>query len=190
MDLVLNFFDDNLGDSLYSNIPLTTTSTICSILSSTTSSLLSNKSCQNFLPSLPLARESILRQSLSLYLLTYVGILFLYFGFATLSYYTMFDHRMMTHPRFLPNQIKQEIKVSWDSFAPVSLMTLPWFLGDVRNKSMLYGTMKEGPGGEGLLGWAYMAACTGAFLLFTDAAIYWVHRGLHQLVSSFSIHLN
>ena len=113
-----------------------------------------------------------------------LGIFFLYFSFALISYYTIFDHRMKTHPRFLPNQIKQEIKLSMDSFVPVGLLTLPWFLGDVRGYSQLYSSLADAPtipGLDGKLGqWTYLAASAIGFLLFTDYTIYWIHRMLHH----------
>lgn len=112
---------------------------------------------------------------------------------------------MMTHPRFLKNQIRREIKLSMDSFVPVDLMTLPWFLGDVRGHSKLYGSLASGPniadlpfvnklplavtsalglanGGRGGMTGAclYMAVSAVGFLLFTDYLIYWVHRSLHH----------
>lgn len=141
--------------------------------------------CSTFLPSAPILRDAIPRQLLSLFALTYAGIFVLYFSLATLSYYTLFDHRMMTHPRFLPSQVKQEIKVSMDSFAPVAFMTLPWFLGDVRGWSKLYGSVAEGPFGSegGYKAGLYMAGVSVAFLLFTDFLIYFVHKALHHPVS-------
>lgn len=131
------------------------------------------------------------------------GIFVLYFGFALLSYYFMFDHRMMTHPKFLKNQIEQEIKLSMDSFVPVGLMTLPWFLGDVKGYSQLY--MENGPnigsipyirslplamqsvlglangGNGGMVGAGlYCILSAVGFIIFTDYTIYWVHRALHH----------
>lgn len=46
-------------------------------------------------------RDYIPRQLLSLSVITLVGIHVLYFVFAALSYYFIFDHDMMKHPRFL-----------------------------------------------------------------------------------------
>lgn len=109
-----------------------------------------------------------------------MGIFFLYFGFAILSYYLIFDHRIMSHPRFLKGQIRAEIKLSMDSFVPVGLMTLPWFVGDVRGHSQLYDTIADSPLGGGVAGYAYLGISTVAFLLFTDYLIYWVHRALHH----------
>lgn len=174
MDLVLDAFDRGVGDSFYAALP-TSTSSVCQ---GAASSLV--KAVCTYLPEVTLARDAVLRQSLSLCLITYLGIYVLYFSVATLSYYLIFDHRMKAHPRFLPNQIQQEIRLSMDSFAPVSVLTLPWFVADVRGWSKLYGSMAEGPAGEGPMGYLYMAASAGAFLLFTDYLIFWVHKTLHH----------
>jgi lathosterol oxidase len=173
MDLVLDAFDSAVGDAFYAALP-TSTSSLC-----TSANELVKAVCP-LLPSSGLARTDVLRQALSLCLITYIGIYVLYFSVATLSYYLIFDHRMKSHPRFLPNQIKQEIRLSMDSFAPVSVLTLPWFVADVRGWSKLYGSMAEGPAGEGAMGYLYMAASAGAFLLFTDYLIFWVHKTLHH----------
>lgn len=166
MDLVLTASDSLILDRLYSHIPLSSTPYCPALLAPLCA----------YLPSAPLPRDSIPRQLVSLYLLTYLGILFLYFAFASFSYYFIFDRRMELHPRFLPNQVRQEIRLSLDSFAPVSLLTLPWFLWDVRGYSKLYGSLEEGPfgGGAPWKAWAYAAASAVAFLLFTDYLIYWV----------------
>lgn len=119
---------------------------------------------------------------------TDAGIFFLYFGFAIGAFYFLFDHRIMQHPRFLKGQIRQEIKISMDSFVPVGLMTLPWFVGDVRGHSMLYTNVADGPLGGGVAGWVYLALSATAFLLFTDYLIYWVHRALHHPLLYKKIH--
>jgi lathosterol oxidase len=46
-------------------------------------------------------RDYIPRQMLSLSVITLIGIHVLYFVFAALSYYLIFDHDMMKHPKFL-----------------------------------------------------------------------------------------
>jgi Delta7-sterol 5-desaturase len=50
------------------------------------------------------SRDDIRRQILSLSVVTLIGIHTLYFLFAGLSYKFIFNHDMMRHPRFLPNQ--------------------------------------------------------------------------------------
>lgn len=153
MDIALDLFDQYAGDAIYASLP---------------SSYLSS-----------LARDSILRQALSLYLLTYIGILFLYFSMATASYYLIFDHRMKLHPRYLPNQVSLEIASSLRAFPWIDIMTLPWFLGDVRGWSLLYDNVDDSPIGGGIKGWVWLGISSAIFLGFTDYCIYWLHRWLH-----------
>lgn len=113
------------------------------------------------------------RQCISLYAITFVGILVLYFTFASLSYYFFFNHDMKKHPRFLKNQVRLEIECSLNAFAPLDLLTLPWFLGEVRGHSLLYNNISD-------YGLAYAIFSVPFFLVFTDACIYWVHRLEHH----------
>ncbi|KAG0243970.1 c-5 sterol desaturase [Actinomortierella wolfii] len=85
-----------------------------------------------------LARDSLLRQCFSLYWLTFFGGCLMYFLFATVSYYLMFDKTQMKHPKFLKQQIKQEIHMSCVALPWIALMTFPWFLGEIRGYSQLY----------------------------------------------------
>ncbi|KAM0752480.1 hypothetical protein T439DRAFT_287259 [Meredithblackwellia eburnea MCA 4105] len=191
MDIVLHYFDEYAGDAIYSHLdnPFAKPSNLlfASIASNVTTSppppVVSRvTSLLASLPSLSsLPRDSIIRQCLSLYVLVYIGIVLLYFSIATFSYYFIFDHRMEQHPRFLQNQVKKEIMFSLEAFPMLDLLTLPWFLGDVRGHSMLYDSIAEGPFGAkgGWLPYAYLAVSALAFLIFTDYAIYWIHRWLH-----------
>ena len=212
MDIALDLFDEHLGDWIYSSLRPFSLDTLASALplassfvakapfhaitafsNVTTTTDLPNPSLDLLSKSVDflsqhttnLPRDSILRQALSLYAITYAGILLLYFSIATLSYYFIFDHRMAQHPRYLSNQVAKEIAFSLEAFPMLDLLTLPWFLGDVRGWSMLYDSLEQGPFGamEGQAGvaarWGYMFASAAAFLLFTDFCIYWVHRILH-----------
>jgi len=113
------------------------------------------------------------RQCISLYGITYLGILLLYFSFASLSYFTFFNHDMKKHPRFLKNQVRLEIESSLNAFAPLDALTLPWFLAEVRGHSMLYDHIGD-------YGIAYALFSIPLFLVFTDFCIYWVHRLEHH----------
>lgn len=70
---------------------------------------------------------------------------------------------------------------SLEAFPTLDLLTLPWFLGDVRGYSQLYDTIADGPFGAegGWKPWAYMVLASAMFLFFTDVGIYWIHRWLH-----------
>lgn len=83
-------------------------------------------------------RDYVPRQLLSLCLITMIGIHLLYFIFAGFSYYFIFNHDMMNHPRFLPNQVRQEILCSIKSFPGMLALTLPWFQAEVMGYSKLY----------------------------------------------------
>lgn len=188
MDIALHYFDEYAGDAIYSRL----SNPFASLTPVVSSPFLSNLTASpppptlsTLLSSLPsisnLPRDSILRQSLSLYAITYIGIILLYFGVASFSYYCIFDHRMKLHPRFLKNQVYMEIMFSLEAFPMLDLLTLPWFLGDVRGYSKLYDSVAEGPWGAagGWKPWAYMAFSAMFFLWFTDLCIYWIHRWLH-----------
>ena len=93
-------------------------------------------------------RDYLPREIISLFFLSTLGIHILYFLFASLSYYLIFNHDMMKHPRFLKNQVKLEIQSSLKAFPGMTVMTLPWFLGEVRGYSKLYDDVSE-------YGWTY-----------------------------------
>jgi lathosterol oxidase len=88
-------------------------------------------------------RDYIPRQLLSLSVVTLIGIVFLYFAFAGLSYQYIFNHDMMSHPRFLENQVKLEIQCSLRAFPGMALLTLPWFQAEVRGYSRLYDNVDD-----------------------------------------------
>ena len=94
-------------------------------------------------------RDYIPRQLLSLTAMTLVGIFLLYFVFATLSFWIIFNHEMMKHPRFLQNQIRLEIQSSLKAFPFMTLLTLPWFQAEVMGYSRLYKDPLE-------YGWFYL----------------------------------
>jgi lathosterol oxidase len=93
-------------------------------------------------------RDYIPRQLLSLSVCTLIGVQLLYFIFAWLSYAFVFNHEMMKHPRFLKNQVQQEIVCSLKAFPLMTLLTLPWFQGEVMGYSRMYNDIGE-------YGWTY-----------------------------------
>lgn len=88
-------------------------------------------------------------------------------------YHTIFDKRMLKHPRYLPNQISQEIQQGLTAIPVISLLTAPFFLLETRGYSKLYDFSSESPF------WGYSLLQYPLFILFTDSCIYWIHRGLH-----------
>lgn len=119
------------------------------------------------------SRDNIYRQSISILLITQLGATSLYFIFSALSYYCVFDRRLEYHPRFLKNQVRQEIRSSMMAVPFINILTLPWFLGEVRGHSLLYGDVASH-------GWAWMAVSSLLYMAFNDVAIYWIHRLEHH----------
>ncbi|SPO04352.1 related to sterol delta 5,6-desaturase [Cephalotrichum gorgonifer] len=118
-------------------------------------------------------RDHMLRQIISILTITQLGATSLYFIFSALSYYYVFDRRLEYHPRFLKNQIRQEIVSSMSAVPFINILTLPWFLGEARGKSLLYSRVDE-------RGWGYMALAFVLFMIWNDFLIYWIHRIEHH----------
>lgn len=116
--------------------------------------------------------EFWVRQTISVFMIVLLGGYFLYFSFGILSYYTLFDHSLRKHPKFIPNQEWKEISLSSWSMPIMNVLTLPIFVAEVRGHSQLY----DGLDGRG---WGYLFLSLGAFLFFNDMMIYWIHRFLH-----------
>lgn len=120
-----------------------------------------------------LARDDIYRQSASILMIAGFGAAFIYVISAAISYYFVFDRRLEYHPRFLKNQIKQEIQSSFFAIPIIDLLTLPFFLGEVRGHSLLYTSIDE-------YGWSWLAISTILYMVFNDLGIYWIHRLEHH----------
>nr|QKM75729.1 C-5 sterol desaturase [Phaffia rhodozyma] len=118
-------------------------------------------------------RDYILRQTLSLSIMTMVGIHLMYLTVAAASYYFIFNREMENHPRFLDGQVGKEIRCSLKAFPALTAMTVPWFVGEVRGHGRYYDRIDD-------YGWGYALASIPMFLLFTDYCIYWVHRLEHH----------
>ncbi|KAF1813147.1 C-5 sterol desaturase [Eremomyces bilateralis CBS 781.70] len=119
-------------------------------------------------------RDNVWRQALSLFMITWIFGYVLYFGFASFSYYFIFDKATFKHPKYLKHQISLEIKQALTAIPFMVLLTCPCFLGEVRGYSKMYDTNADGPGT-----W-YNILQFPLFILFTDFFIYWIHRGLHH----------
>lgn len=118
-------------------------------------------------------RDNIYRQTASLFTLALLGAYALYFLFCSISYFFFFDKRLEHHPRFLKNQKWLEIKSSLIAAPVIDVLTLPWFIGEVRGYSKVYDNVGD-------YGWTYFFASVGLYLLFTDFWIYWIHRWEHH----------
>ncbi|KAM0428233.1 hypothetical protein ACHAPT_007134 [Fusarium lateritium] len=119
-------------------------------------------------------RDNPLRQALTLYLITWIFGLAVYFIVATLSYIFIFDKRTFNHPRFIKHQVRLEIIQANKAMPVMALITAPLFLLEVRGYGKLYDTTEQGPG----LWYDFFQFPL--FLLFTDFCIYWAHRWLHH----------
>jgi lathosterol oxidase len=118
-------------------------------------------------------RDSIYRQCVSIFLITQFGACFLYFFFSSLSYYFVFDRRLEYHPRFLKNQVRQEIHSALAAIPVINILTLPWFLAEIRGYSLLYMDVSS-------YGWTWLAISALLYISFNDFAIYWIHRLEHH----------
>lgn len=97
-----------------------------------------------------------------------------YFLCATLSYIFIWDKTSVNHPKFLKRQIPQEIAQASRALPPMALLTVPFFVAEVRGHSKLYDSFSEEPfPGYSILQFPL-------FICFTDFFIYWIHRGLHH----------
>lgn len=90
-----------------------------------------------------------------------------------IMYHTVYDKRLLQHPRYLPNQIQQEIKQGLSAMPVMAILTAPLFLAEVRGWSKLYNFCREAP----FPGYNWLQYPL--FICFTDSGIYWIHRGLH-----------
>ena len=86
----------------------------------------------------------------------------------------VYDKANLSHPRFLKNQVRQEIRQAMSSIPVMSILMVPSFVAEVRGYAKLYDRVEDGPG------WWYTYLQFPLFLLFTDFCIYWIHRGLHH----------
>ena len=183
MDVVLELADEYLLNDVYAHffpypsqsqsnfLPSLNSTDACASTSSPYDTSSTYKTGMTPMSSIP--RENIWRQTTSLFVIALLGAYALYFLFCSISYYFIFDRRLEHHPRFLKNQIAMEIKSSLIAAPVIDIMTIPWFLGEVRGYSRLYNNVDE-------YGWTYFALSIGMYLLFTDLCIYWIHRLEHH----------
>lgn len=126
-------------------------------------------------------RNDIYRQIISTLSIEMIGSWILYLVTGVLSYHFFFDKTLIKNKLFLRDQIRQEIHQSLMSLPLMSLLTLPIFIGQIRGFSCLY-EAKEGVSISELL-----VQFLG-LLFFTDMAIYWIHRWLHNPLVYNTVH--
>ncbi|XP_028440230.1 lathosterol oxidase-like [Perca flavescens] len=121
------------------------------------------------------------RQIISLWVLTNLGALLIYLGFCALSFYYVFDHKLMKHPQFIeygavsPNQVRKEIQLGIASIFWMTFPTVTLFFMEIKGHSQLYDNISESS-----LGWPGVYLSIAGFLFFTDMCIYWIHRSMHH----------
>ena len=105
----------------------------------------------------------------------------IYFTFATLSYFLVFDKTTFQHPKYLKNQMRLEIQQTLHSMPIMAIFTFPFFVAEVRGYSFIYDNTSDIKHPLiWLFGSAYNYLQFPLFLMFTDFCIYWIHRGLHH----------
>ncbi|PSS10546.1 hypothetical protein M430DRAFT_108448 [Amorphotheca resinae ATCC 22711] len=119
-------------------------------------------------------RDNPYRQLLSLFFITWFGGAIIYFIVSTISYVFVFDKTTFKHPKFLKNQVRMEIRQASLSMPGMAILTVPFFFAEIRGYSKLYDALDAGPGM-----W-YNFLQFPFFILFTDAFVYFIHRGLHH----------
>merc|ERR1719238_998699 len=127
-----------------------------------------------------LNRQDPTRQFLSIYLTVMVHGALLYFFFSGLDWFFFFDKAYLKHPKVIPNQVYREILTAAGSIPVMSFLTAIVFWYEVRGYSKLYDGFQRGV--------AFEFFSIGAFLVFTDFCIYWIHRALHWPIFYGPIH--
>ncbi|KAK3047112.1 c-5 sterol desaturase [Extremus antarcticus] len=126
-------------------------------------------------------RDDLLRQCVSLYFITWLFGLVIYFLCATLSYVFVFDKDTFNHPKYLKNQMRMEIQQTLTSIPIMAIFTVPCFVAEVRGYSFIYDSTSDiSHPFITLFGSAWNYVQFPAFIFFTDFCIYFIHRGLHH----------
>ena len=124
-------------------------------------------------PTNPPHRKFLLYNPLTLNLnRAFATLMYLLGSFA--MYHFLWDKKLTQHPRYLRNQIRQEIQHGLTSIPVMAALTVPFFLAEIHGWSKLYDCTSEAPF------WAWTYLQYPLFILFTDSGIYWIHRYEHH----------
>lgn len=129
-----------------------------------------------------LSRDNIIRQALSLLVITTVFGWLLYLSTAYVSYLTVYDHENFNHPKYLKNQISMEIKQAVSAIPVMTALTVPWFVLECQGYGKLYSDIESNGG------WTYFLLQFPLFIMFTDMLIYLIHRWLHSPLAYKHLH--
>lgn len=121
-----------------------------------------------------LGRSNLLRETISMFLITTLFGWIAYFSVAGISYVTVFDKKIFNHPRYLKNQMLMEIYRAFTAIPIMVSLTLPFFLLELNGYSRLNGSLYDFFDNPKLLLWQSFT-----FIMFTDCGIYFIHRWLH-----------
>lgn len=121
-----------------------------------------------------LPRSNLLREAITIFIVTTIFGWLSYFSVATLSYLTVFDKKIFNHPRYLKNQMSLEITRAFTAIPIMVLLTNPFFLLELNGYSRLNGDLWDVFEDKKLLLWQAFT-----FIMFTDCGIYFIHRWLH-----------
>lgn len=116
------------------------------------------------------ARDNMWRQAVSLYIITWLFGLVIYFTCATLSYIFVFDKTTFNHPKYLKNQMRMEIRQTLESIPIMAIFTVPFFVAEVRGHSFIYDSAAAPGFNHPLLNWMggwYNILQFPLFLMFT-----------------------
>lgn len=94
MDVVVKYADEYVFDGLYDKVVVPPF-------------LLNNSTSLGAISSW--SQDNLCRQSLTVFIIVCLGGWIFYLASAWASYQFVFDHEMMKHPKFLKNQVRQEI---------------------------------------------------------------------------------
>lgn len=119
------------------------------------------------------SEDCLLRQGITMWFVLLVSAWIVYLTAATFGFYFMFDHSLMKHPKYLPDQVRKEITYAVVSLFFMSFPTLTCVLLEIRG----YGKLYYSPGEYG---WTYFFSSIFLFLLFSDFLIYIIHRAFHE----------
>ncbi|KAK3294106.1 uncharacterized protein B0H64DRAFT_324900 [Chaetomium fimeti] len=166
MEAILNHLNPVLLDGVYGS-SFRLAETICATTNGTDSGWLQSS---QFL----WQRHGLCRQSISIFLVTWLSSSLFYLLFGTVCYYRNFDQSLKKQPKFRPNQIRSEITASLTALLVFNVLTVPIFVAQVRGFAKIYAF---GTGSA----W-YEVAQYPLFVLFSDTCMYWLHRAFHHPV--------
>jgi lathosterol oxidase len=123
------------------------------------------------------------RQFISLNIVCNVSVTTLYLMISTISYFLVFDKRLLKHPQILENQVYKEIIRTLKSVPIMMFPTSLLFLYEVKGYSKLYDGF-----GDSYYDWFRIACSIVTYLFFVDFLMYWFHRGLHHRLVYATVH--